>query len=119
MLTGFPILPPTRDRNVAQMRQRYDLDEQVRNLGVEFGLPRNVLNLVAKMMAFDPAARYQTPGVMHEAIKLVREELAGGGGSTSRQASGPTTMFVVENPDQHHHVPLLLSPFGYSTYRGS
>lgn len=21
--------------------------------------------------------------------------------------------------DQHHHVPLLLSPFGYSTYRGS
>ena len=21
--------------------------------------------------------------------------------------------------DKHHHVPLLLSPFGYSTYRGS
>ena len=21
--------------------------------------------------------------------------------------------------DQHHHVPLLLNPFGYSTYRGS
>ena len=21
--------------------------------------------------------------------------------------------------DRHHHVPLLLSPFGYSTYRGS
>lgn len=28
-------------------------------------------------------------------------------------------VFVVEHPDQHHHVPLLLSPFGYSTYRGS
>jgi 5-hydroxyisourate hydrolase len=28
-------------------------------------------------------------------------------------------VFVVEQPDQHHHVPLLLSPFGYSTYRGS
>lgn len=27
--------------------------------------------------------------------------------------------FVVREPDQHHHVPLLLSPFGYSTYRGS
>jgi 5-hydroxyisourate hydrolase len=26
--------------------------------------------------------------------------------------------FVVEG-DAHHHVPLLLSPFGYSTYRGS
>ena len=28
-------------------------------------------------------------------------------------------VFVVESTDQHHHVPLLLSPFGYSTYRGS
>lgn len=27
--------------------------------------------------------------------------------------------FDVREPDQHHHVPLLLSPFGYSTYRGS
>lgn len=28
-------------------------------------------------------------------------------------------VFRVTAPDQHHHVPLLLSPFGYSTYRGS
>ncbi len=27
--------------------------------------------------------------------------------------------FTVTDPTQHHHVPLLLSPFGYSTYRGS
>lgn len=27
--------------------------------------------------------------------------------------------FVVEDGEQHYHVPLLLSPFGYSTYRGS
>jgi 5-hydroxyisourate hydrolase len=27
--------------------------------------------------------------------------------------------FVVKNPGEHYHVPLLLSPFGYSTYRGS
>ena len=27
--------------------------------------------------------------------------------------------FRVEDPNAHHHVPLLLSPFGYSTYRGS
>jgi 5-hydroxyisourate hydrolase len=27
--------------------------------------------------------------------------------------------FTVAAPDEHHHVPLLLSPFGYSTYRGS
>jgi 5-hydroxyisourate hydrolase len=30
-----------------------------------------------------------------------------------------TVHFVVERPEDHHHVPLLLSPFGYSTYRGS
>ena len=27
--------------------------------------------------------------------------------------------FVVADPAQHHHVPLLLSPFAYTTYRGS
>jgi 5-hydroxyisourate hydrolase len=27
--------------------------------------------------------------------------------------------FVVTDPGEHHHVPLLLSPFAYSTYRGS
>jgi 5-hydroxyisourate hydrolase len=27
--------------------------------------------------------------------------------------------FVVADGAAHHHVPLLLSPFGYSTYRGS
>jgi 5-hydroxyisourate hydrolase len=27
--------------------------------------------------------------------------------------------FEITRPDEHHHVPLLLSPFGYSTYRGS
>jgi 5-hydroxyisourate hydrolase len=27
--------------------------------------------------------------------------------------------FTIDNPDEHYHVPLLLSPFAYSTYRGS
>jgi 5-hydroxyisourate hydrolase len=27
--------------------------------------------------------------------------------------------FAVTDPEAHHHVPLLLSPFAYSTYRGS
>lgn len=30
-----------------------------------------------------------------------------------------TILFEVRAPREHHHVPLLLSPFGYSTYRGS
>lgn len=27
--------------------------------------------------------------------------------------------FAVSDPGSHHHVPLLLSPFAFSTYRGS
>ena len=41
-------------------------------------------------------------------------------------AAGRTTFypevvvtFAVTDPAAHHHVPLLLSPFAYSTYRGS
>jgi 5-hydroxyisourate hydrolase len=30
-----------------------------------------------------------------------------------------TISFVVRDANAHYHVPLLLSPFGYSTYRGS
>jgi 5-hydroxyisourate hydrolase len=27
--------------------------------------------------------------------------------------------FTVRDPDEHFHLPLLLSPFGYTTYRGA
>ena len=30
-----------------------------------------------------------------------------------------SVVFVVSNPDADYHVPLLINPFGYSTYRGS
>ncbi len=30
-----------------------------------------------------------------------------------------SVVFTVRDPAEHHHVPLLLNPFGYSTYRGS
>ena len=45
-----------------------------------------------------------------------------------REAHGPgedaffpevTVTFTVRDAGRHYHVPLLLSPFGYSTYRGS
>jgi 5-hydroxyisourate hydrolase len=28
-------------------------------------------------------------------------------------------VFEVSHPETHYHVPLLISPFGYSTYRGT
>ncbi len=41
--------------------------------------------------------------------------------ATGREAFYPRTSidFIVGERPQHYHVPLLLSPFGYSTYRGS
>lgn len=30
-----------------------------------------------------------------------------------------TITFSVRDPGQHHHIPLLLAPNGYTTYRGS
>jgi 5-hydroxyisourate hydrolase len=40
--------------------------------------------------------------------------------ATGQQSFYPSVAvtFTIES-DQHHHVPLLLNPFGYSTYRGS
>lgn len=50
-------------------------------------------------------------------------EFAVGGyfASTGRKAFYPrvTIDFIVTDVDAHYHVPLLLSPFAYSTYRGS
>jgi 5-hydroxyisourate hydrolase len=41
--------------------------------------------------------------------------------SSSRESFYPSVMveFRITGPAAHYHVPLLLSPFGYSTYRGS
>ena len=33
--------------------------------------------------------------------------------------SGRGDAFQVTDPRRHYHVPLLISPFAYSTYRGS
>jgi len=40
--------------------------------------------------------------------------------SSGRAAFFPEVAVVVAiaDPDAHHHIPLLLSPFGYTTYRG-
>jgi 5-hydroxyisourate hydrolase len=40
-------------------------------------------------------------------------------GAYSRFYPEVTVTFVVGGGEGHYHVPLLLSPYGYSTYRGS
>lgn len=47
-------------------------------------------------------------------------------GEYQRALGGPAgpfeeapVQFRISRPDEHHHVPLLIAPFSYSTYRGS
>lgn len=96
ILTGHALLPRTRDKQVMQMRQRYELDDTIRKLGLEYDLPRNIVGLILRMCAFEPSARFQTPALMHEGVKAVEAELKGGTASKSHQASGPLTIFVAE-----------------------
>lgn len=51
----------------------------------------------------------------------LRFDVAGYFAYTRREAFYPevTVAFIVGAETQHYHVPLLLNPFGYSTYRGS
>ncbi len=42
-----------------------------------------------------------------------------GQGDSNRFLDQVVIRFCVSDPAAHYHVPLLLSPFGYTTYRGS
>lgn len=43
----------------------------------------------------------------------------GAAGSDPRFLDEIPIRFGISDPESHYHVPLLVSPFGYSTYRGS
>lgn len=56
----------------------------------------------------------------YEIIFSVGEYFAGGPGVTDPPfLSRVPVRFAVADPDAHYHVPLLVSPYSYSTYRGS
>lgn len=63
-----------------------------------------------------PAGSRLEPGVyrLHFAVGPYLESRSESGFYPSIDVS-----FRVVDPAEHYHVPLLLSPFGYSTYRGS
>jgi 5-hydroxyisourate hydrolase len=69
----------------------------------------------------DGRCRELTPDGLHEATYRLTFDTG-----TYFSKSGQTgfypevsIVFAVTEPARHHHVPLLLSPFAYSTYRGS
>ena len=51
---------------------------------------------------------------------LARQRTDGGSGAGSTAFFPEVTVtFAVADGSEHYHVPLLMSPFGYSVYRGS
>ena len=73
--------------------------------------------------------RTDAPMLAGAALTVGVYELVFGAGAylrASGQAGGDTLFldeipirFGIPDPGQHYHVPLLISPFAYSTYRGS
>jgi 5-hydroxyisourate hydrolase len=72
-----------------------DHDGRVKQL-----LGESALSVGLYRLRFETGAHYRTAGrdSFYECVEL---------------------QFQITDPSQHYHVPLLLSPFGYSTYRGS
>jgi 5-hydroxyisourate hydrolase len=60
-------------------------------------------------------------GPLRPGVHRIRFDTAGYWAVTGRRGFYPEVVvsFDVGAADEHHHVPLLLSPFAYSTYRGS
>ena len=66
-------------------------------------------------------ADLMAPGDLKAATYRMTFETGAYFAATDRTGFYPSVavLFTITKPDEHHHVPLLLSPYGYSTYRGS
>lgn len=58
-------------------------------------------------------------GTTDAGVHRITFDVAGYFGDTPSFYPEVTVTFRITDPDEHHHVPLLLSPFAYTTYRGS
>ena len=61
-----------------------------------------------------PEMETGTYQLLFEVGEYYREE-----GSESTFLETVPVQFIIDDPEEHYHVPLLLSPGGYTTYRGS
>lgn len=93
MLTGRPLLTPTKDPRARMQRERFKVAELLNRDDPD--LPPAVFDILVRMVAFDPAERYQTYDQLLNAITLARTELEGG---VPRKPTpeGPPTIYVIE-----------------------
>ncbi|WP_300628559.1 hydroxyisourate hydrolase [Pseudomonas sp.] len=79
-------------------------------------LSQGVTNQQGRIAELFPADRSMKPGEYRVVFKT---------GDYYKKANRETffpevpVIFQVKQTDQHYHIPLLLSPYGFSTYRGS
>jgi eukaryotic-like serine/threonine-protein kinase len=97
-LTGHPLMPVTRDRQARMLARRYqEVEETLLKTGPAYGLKPALVSLIAKMVAYEPGSRYQSPNQLVEAIQACRMELQEREQSTNpRMPSGQKTLFVLE-----------------------
>jgi 5-hydroxyisourate hydrolase len=80
------------------------------------------LELASTQTDSDGRAQLTAPGMpLRVGDHCIRFGVGDYFGARDRESFYPkvTIRFSVTDPEQHYHVPLLLSPYGYSTYRGS
>ena len=77
---------------------------------------RDTTNADGRVAALLPPGAAAAPGTFRLTFDVAAYFAARG-----QDAFYPTVAidFVVRDAAQHYHVPLLLSPFGYTTYRGT
>jgi tRNA A-37 threonylcarbamoyl transferase component Bud32 len=99
MLTGRPLLNPVKDARARMHRHRFEIEGQLKRDDPD--LPPPVFSLIARMVAFDPASRFQNYEQILDAIEQVRSEVTGG--AKAQAAAGPKTVFVVEADTKFQH----------------
>ena len=82
-----------------------------------------------KTVVTNQDGRVDQPLLDGEALKVGQYELRFHAGAYLKETGAPLSeppfldviplRFGIANKAEHYHVPLLLSPYGYSTYRGS
>jgi 5-hydroxyisourate hydrolase len=90
--------------------------EQTHDSGVVVSLGVGETDADGRLRDLLPAGQLLAPGVYQ-----LRFDVGAYFAVTKRETFYPSVMveFTVTGPAAHYHVPLLISPFGYSTYRGS
>jgi 5-hydroxyisourate hydrolase len=89
------------------------------------GIPVRVLDggsgaeVAAGVTDADGRARLLDDGELEAAVYELRFDVAAHLGPDPGFLDVVPVRFRVLDPGRHHHVPLLLAPWAYSTYRGS